>query len=1104
SEYEYDHHATGGVNSVLIGDIEWSGQREQIFQNDTGLPNTYLYNGENTIYIRLPGISGIGEKEGILMDYFEITYWREYKTNKDYLKFSRPDYNYAETHEPFGLYQFELKNFSSDKVSVYKIGSSYMENLQIESFYQSGGAPYTITFQDSIIADNIQYFAVTENNKKKPVQIQPDFPSNIKLTSNNADYIIITPQRFKFEHTWSELEDGFGNGIELYRDTWQQQGINTKIVFLQDIFDEFNHGIRSAEAIKEFISFAYYNWAQRPSHILFMGDGVTDERDYNNFLQEQKEKFNLIPFRNIWVSERGAIASDNWFACVVGDDIVADVSIGRINIWKAEQIYDVADKTIHYLENPNFADLWHSRFAFAAGGNPGEGSFFAEQSERIRNNYLPADYHASRIYCNTNDLPDEYGGNTTSLIGNINDGALFVQFMGHGAGYVWADYNLLNKADIATFNNENYPFFSSLSCYGSAFNYPQSSCIGEELILQPGKGGIGHIGFTGYGYKDSDEYFGNYLMQGIVNENIVSLGEITDYTKAKFFSSNGSGEVGTALIQGCALLGDPMIKLILPQQQNNIELTDYNVNEGDSIDFVTQVSEKTIGGKFRIYNENDVQIPFTQFYPYEIPAVGNEIVLEDFVVPEIEEPIYQRNIKLFTYSENGETISSSKFTVGKSAFVNMEIEPVQPTENDSIQIRADFFDEDGISSVSCLVSGIAEIPMQEIEPNRYELTEKIAPIATGSHIAFYFRIIDTNGEITDTEIQNIKINGPDLLIRNYRRSNQEGYPIFEVLVSNTGDTPAPNSVLKLYNLDSSDLTDSISIEPMEVMEERWEQLDIPLVNGLNSFYIVVNENGESFSETNLNNNSVTTGNIELNLYELTQAGETVSSLDNNLICQLPPNLFSQNTALSLLEVHCYEAINQPDISSIKFSNEAEAAAYNIEVLNEELLADSLGHLPDDKDFEISFNYSATDSLTQLAAQQKKLAIYRWQDDYKKWVIVGGEVDTDTNTISSSVKQIGAFTVFQNNDSKAPTIQANVEGQEFTHGGFIAKDGTISFTLSDANGIDIFSQTVAIYLNSELVPTEDYSQSFSYGNLVHVPLKYQLKNLNKGDHSLAIN
>jgi hypothetical protein len=1101
--YEIDHHAICGINSVLVDDIEWSGQRQQIFANASGFPNTYLNNGQNTIYIRLPGIPGIGDKEHVLLDYFEMTYWREYKTDKDYMKFSRPDYNYAEIHQPYGLYQFELENFSSPDVSVYKLGSSYMENLRVESFYQAGGAPYKITFQDSVIADNIQYFAVTENNKKKPVKIQPDYPSNLKLNSNGADYVIITPQKFKFDSMWEEMEEGLRNGVKQYAEIWQQQGYNTKVVYLQDIFDEFNHSIRSAEAIKDFISFAYYNWAQRPSHILFMGDGITDERDYNEYLRKQKERYNLIPFRNVWVNKRGAIASDNWFGCVVGDDIVADVSIGRINIWEPEQIYDMADKATHYLENPNYPDLWHSRFTFAAGGNPSEGTFFAEQSERIIKNNIPADYHIARVYCNTDDIPDEYGGNTTSLISNINDGTLYVQFMGHGGGYVWADYNLLNKADVATFNNENFPLFASLSCYGSAFNYPQSSCIGEELILQAGKGAIGHMGFTGYGYENADEYFGNYLNQGIINENVRSLGEISDYTKAKFFSSYGSGEVGTALIQGCALLGDPMIRLTLPLQENDIDLTDYNVNEGDSLDFSAAVSSETIGGKYRIYNENDVQIPFTQFYPFEIPAVNSTITYEDFVVPEIDEAIYQRNVKLFSYSNTGESVGSTNFTVGKTAYVNLQIEPTAPTQNDSINISADFFDKDGIQEISCYVVNYAEIPMELVTDNRYELTEKIPPTTDANQISYYFKIIDNQQQLTETELQRINFVSPDLVIRNYRRSTSNGYPVFQVLIQNSGDNQAPASYLKLYDLMNNTLMDSVQIGSFETMEERWENLNIPLLNDNKTFKIIVNENGESFAETNLYNNATNTEQIELNLFELTAAGQIATSLDNNAVCEMPANLFEQNTVLSLLKKGSYTAINQPDIVNINFADESESPAYEISIMNEELLADSLGHLPQGKEFQLQFYYSATDSLTQLAAQQGKLAIYRWQADYEKWVIVGGELNTEENYIETELDMIGNYSVFQNNDSRAPTIEANVEGQEFTHGGFISKDGVISFTMSDANGIDIFSQTVAIYLDSQLVPQEDYSQSFSYGNLVHVPLKYQLNNLDKGDHTLAL-
>jgi len=128
-------------NNSLIDDAVWSGQTEYIFENTNQLPNSYLTHGENQLYIRLPGIEGIDELEFSMLDYFDITYWREYKTDENEFKFTRPDYKYNGQHEPFGLYQFEIDNFSDENISVYKNWLKHPGNLQIESFSQSGGAP---------------------------------------------------------------------------------------------------------------------------------------------------------------------------------------------------------------------------------------------------------------------------------------------------------------------------------------------------------------------------------------------------------------------------------------------------------------------------------------------------------------------------------------------------------------------------------------------------------------------------------------------------------------------------------------------------------------------------------------------------------------------------------------------------------------------------------------------------------------------------------------------------------------------------------------------------------------------------------------------------
>jgi hypothetical protein len=1077
--YQINHHAIVRVNSSIINNHEWYGQTEIIFENQGIIPNSYLSHGSNNLYISLPGISYVANEQ-VLLDYMELTYWREYITDNNILQFCKPQ------NKPFGLFQFVLENFSQEEIYVYKIGSSIMENIQIED--SAGESPYKVTFQDDIQSGDIEYYAVTGNCKKNPVEIRPDIPSNLKDPSNSAEYVIITIPEF------IEAE-----GTLLFEQIWEEQGYSVEIVSLQDIFDEFNSGIRSVESIKDFLYYAYNNWTEpHISHVMLLGDGIFDERDFS-----VSRRYNLIPFKKLWVDVRGALASDNWIACIVGDDPVADISLGRINVWEEDQLLDVANKTSHYIQTPNYNDLWHSSVTLAAGGNPSEGSFFAEQSEQIRNSKIPSDFKVNRVYCNTGELPEEYYGNTTSLISNINDGTLYLQFIGHGGGHVWADYNLLNKADIATFNNDNYPFVSSLSCYGSAFNYPQSSCLGEELILTPEKGAIGHVGFTGYGYENADLVFGNYLNEAIFSGNIKTLGEIVDYTKARFYGDYGTGAVGIALTHGCALLGDPMINLTLPQDRKQVVLNKYNFTEGDTLIISSEVGPDIERGKFIIFNENDAQLPLNEYYPFEIPVVNSFLTSYDFIIPENPEPIYSRFVKVFAYGDTMEITGMTNFTVGKAAVVNLEIEPELPMENDTIYISADFFDEDGIDHIVCCIDYEDDIPMLNIENNTYTLETPIMPHLTGQSISFHFVIVDINADSTISSTYEILIAGPDLFVQSLELTSYNNLPAVKFFIQNLGLVSSESCFVRLYDIyEEQILLNEIPFEPLDIFETRFEYLHIPLLNSNVKFRIYVNEGGESFSESDYDNNFLDSETFSINMFEAGVQEIVVSSLDGNLCCEFPPNLLNTTSIFYINSTDYPEPMNQPDVEKICLANGEFSTAYQIGTLNESLLADTLGHFPNNNQIYMTFYFNQNDSLQYELRDSQEYKVYRWEEDFQKWVFEGGEINIENNTVSFYSSRIGTFTILQNNDVISPLIDANVEGQEFTHGGYISKNGIISFLLSDANGIDTFNNEVLLWINGENVDPLDYTISLSLGQLTHVPVKYQLS-LEKGEYNLTL-
>ncbi|MBM4400133.1 MAG: hypothetical protein FJ041_07400, partial [Candidatus Cloacimonetes bacterium] len=668
-------------------------------------------------------------------------------------------------------------------------GSSIFNNLQIEPFTIDGGAPWTVTFQDNVISDDVVYYAVTEDKKKIPKAIRANIPSNLKSVDNSAECLIITIKEF--------ISDP---GTMLFKQLWEQRGYQVQVIDLQDIFDEFNYGIRSAESIKDFITFAYNNWAEpQLKSVLFLGDGTDDERDSSS-----SNKFNIIPVKKLWTYKHGATACDNWYGCVVGTDPIPDVSISRINVWKADQILPIAQKSHRYLNEPNYDKLWHSNVTLTSGGKSSDGSdIFSQQSEYIRRNKIPNFYRVSRVYTNTQTVSHDFWGLTPQLISKINDGTVFLQFMGHGGGRIWADYNLFNFGNVASLTNQNYAIVSSLACYCSAFDTKGSASISETFVMQPNKGAIATIGFSGLGYLYDDVNYGLALTEGILAKDFDTLGEAYNYAKARFYVSTSSVSAQIALIQGGVLLGDHNIKVIKPQSGVvvNTDKDVYAVN--DTIRVTATFPAPVNAARTYIMKQTETVVN----PPNELPVTPNGYAYSYNITGNVNDKYY-RKIYVAGHSNTGEYYGFKDIAVGKGLLTNMGSVPQIPTWNDSIRFQVKVTGIDNMATLNCRVrlDSISTNPTWFSFPmipsgnddNVYITQNALSSQVTGKEVFFKYRAVLSNNNTVESFLNSLVVAGPELLLSDMQFISDNNNLGVKVQIKNIGNARSSETTIRLY------------------------------------------------------------------------------------------------------------------------------------------------------------------------------------------------------------------------------------------------------------------------------------------------------------------
>jgi hypothetical protein len=167
------------------------------------------------------------------------------------------------------------------------------------------------------------------------------------------------------------------------------------------------------------------------------------------------------------------------------------------------------------------------------------------------------------------------GDLTSSLKSKLNaDGALIVNYSGHGSVQVWAGERIFEhvlpaqpgyRQDVNELTNAGkLPFVVAMTCLNGSFGYPEGwgfPSLAEVLLRESANGAVAALMSVGMTEPEGQRVLDQALFEGIFKRDLRRLGRAISYAKQELVANSVAlGETGKTFV----LFGDPAMKLKVP------------------------------------------------------------------------------------------------------------------------------------------------------------------------------------------------------------------------------------------------------------------------------------------------------------------------------------------------------------------------------------------------------------------------------------------------------------------------------------------------------------------------------------------------------------
>lgn len=481
--YNPDHHTQVYLNGLLLGDWTWDGSVAYTLQTD--IPQSAFNEGTNTITTQEVDDLGLPiTGEFIFIDYFDLTYYHDYESSEDRLAF---------TASRKGDYR--INGFAGGDLALYDITEPTQPRRLTDFNIWTDSGNYLI-FRKSEPGER-QYAALDRSAALTPRLDQntaSDLPS-----PRVVDYVIITHPDF----------NGAIQTLASFREETAHGGFRVETFEVQDIYNTFSFGNFSPYAIKRFLEYAYTDWDTHthPQYALLVGDGNYDYQDYQGLGIP-----NYVP-PYMFHSQYMETASDNWYACFIGDDKVPDMDLGRLCVTTAAETTTQSLKIIGY-ENGTDGLPWQNDILMVAdNADPDAGNFPADSNWLI-SNYIPPSFTADTAYVGNLGA----AATKTAIINGFNTGRVLINYLGHGSIDSWSSPTIFRSADLLSISNpDQLPIMITPTCLNGYWCDVSQDCLAEAMTLAVGKGTIANVSPSGLSLNTPATQMTGYLFTELLN-----------------------------------------------------------------------------------------------------------------------------------------------------------------------------------------------------------------------------------------------------------------------------------------------------------------------------------------------------------------------------------------------------------------------------------------------------------------------------------------------------------------------------------------------------------------------------------------------------------